>query len=290
MHSSQVAIVTDSTADIPENTKEQLKIEVVPAIVIMDGESYHDGLDISRSDFYKRLPNLASPASTGAPSPILFEKAYQKVFDRGAEEIVSIHLPAKLSSMIDVATQAAKKYGDRIQLFESGQLSLGTGFQVIEAAEAAQSGATMQDVLQVAKWARENVRLIALIDNLESLRRSGRINWVSAGVGNLLQVKLLVQITDGVVKRIGQVRTRAKAMQQLETIAKTWGPLSRLAIPHSSIPDVAQAYAEQLNTLSRIPAIIMDVTTAIGAHIGTGAIGIIGLLEKNQSDGFPRKT
>ena len=281
MHSSQVAIVTDSTSDIPENKKEQLMIEVVPAIVIMDGKSYRDGLDISRSDFYERLPNLKTPASTGAPSPLLFKNAYQKLLDSGAEEIVSIHLPDKLSGMINVAKQAAMEFGDRIHVIESGQLSLGTGFQVMEAAQAAQSGASVQEVLRIASWTRKNVRLIALVNNLTALKRSGRISWLSAGVGDFLQVKLLVEVADGVVNRIGQVRTRAKAMQQLESIAKAWGPLSRLAVPHSSIPEVAQAFAEQLNHLCRIPAIIMDVTTAIGAHIGTGAIGIIGLLEKD---------
>lgn len=281
MHSSQVAIVTDSTSDIPESKKEQLMIEVVPAIVIMDGKSYRDGLDISRSDFYERLPNLKTPASTGAPSPLLFKNAYQKLLDSGAEEIVSIHLPDKLSGMINVAKQAAMEFGDRIHVIESGQLSLGTGFQVMEAAQAAQSGASVQEVLRIASWTRENVRLIALVNNLTALKRSGRISWLSAGVGDFLQVKLLVEVADGVVNRIGQVRTRAKAMQQLESIANTWGHLSRLAVPHSSIPDVAQAYAEQLNHLCRTPAIIMDVTTAIGAHIGTGAIGIIGLLEKD---------
>ena len=281
MSASQVAIVTDSTSYIPEDIQEQLKIEVVPAIVIMDGKSYRDGLDISRADFYERLPNLKTPASTGAPSPHLFEKAYQKVLDRGATEIVSIHLPEKLSGMINVARQSAMKFGERIRVISSGQLSLGTGFQVMDAAQAAQSGASLQEILQVASLAKENVRLIALVNNLASLKRSGRISWLSAGVGDLLQLKLLVEIIDGVVNRIGQVRTRAKAMQQLESIANKWGPLSRLAVPHSSIPEVAHAYAEQLNHLCHTPAIVMDVTTAIGAHIGTGAIGIIGLLEKD---------
>lgn len=281
MRSSKVAIVTDSTSDIPKDKQDELEIEVVPAIVIMDGISYRDGLDISRSDFYERLPNLKTPPSTGAPSPLFFEEVYEKAFDSGAEEIVSIHLPETLSSMIDVSRQAAMKFGDKVHVISSGQLSLGTGFQVMEAAKAAHSGASIQEILQIASRAKENVRLIALVNNLAALKRSGRINWLSAGVGDLLQLKLLVEISDGVVSRIGQVRTRTKAMGQLELIAKEWGPLSRLAIPHSSIPEVAQAYAEKLNHLCQTPTIVMDVTTAIGAHIGTGAIGIIGLLEKD---------
>ena len=132
----KIAIVTDSTADIPLEEQDALNIVVVPAIVTLDGESYQDGMEISRAEFYQRLPTLSSPPTTGAPSMQIFENTYESLLQSGIEKILSIHLPPSLSGMLSVATQAAKSFGDRIRIFDSGQVSLGMGFQVIESATA----------------------------------------------------------------------------------------------------------------------------------------------------------
>jgi len=273
----KIAIVTDSTADVPLEDQEAFNIVVIPAVVTLDGESYNDGMDISRSEFYQRLPYLSTPATTGAPSMMSFENTYEKLLQSGIQRILSIHLPPSLSGMLSVATQAAKSFGERVKTFDSGQVSLGMGFQVIEAASAVLQGETFENVLAKAQHARENVRLIALIDTLEFLKRSGRINWLTAGLGNLLHVKIILELIDGVVNRLGQVRTRSKAILQLQGIAETWGKLERLAIPYSAHSEDAIAFAEKLKDLCIRPPIIIEVTTAIGAHIGPGALGVIGL-------------
>lgn len=274
---TSIAIVTDSTADIPEKEREIFEIEVVPAVLAMDGETYMDGRDLTRAEFYRRLPNLLKPPTTAAPSIKLFEDAYERLLSGGKERILSIHLPNSLSSMLDVATRAAQSFGERIKVFDSGQVSLGMGFQAIEAASAALKGASFDSVIEVAQRARENVRLIALIDTLEFLKRSGRIGWISAGLGNLLQIKIVLELINGMVNRLGQVRTRGKALAQLEQIAETWGLLERLAIAHSAAAEEAEIFAAKIRHLCKTPPMIIDVTTAIGAHIGPGAIGIIGL-------------
>jgi DegV family protein with EDD domain len=273
----KIAVVTDSTADIPLQEQDSLNIIVVPAVVSLDRESYQDGMEISRAEFYQRLPTLSSPPMTGAPSMQTFEDTYESLLQSGIDKILSIHLPLSLSGMLSVATQAAKSFGDRIRIFDSGQVSLGMGFQVIEAATASINQGTFESVLEAAQRARENVRLIALIDTLEFLKRSGRVNWLTAGIGNLLRVKIILELIDGVVNRLGQVRTRSKAIEQLQTIAEGWGRLDRLAIPYSASPEDAIAFADKLKALCSDPPIIIEVTTAIGAHIGPNALGVIGL-------------
>jgi DegV family protein with EDD domain len=272
------AIVTDSTADIPLQDQNALNIVVVPAVVTIDGESYKDGMEISRTEFYQRLPVLSSPPTTGAPSMQTFEDTYEEVLQSGIDKILSIHLPPSLSGMLSVATQAARSFGERVSLFDSGQVSLGMGFQVIEAASTIIHGGTFEAVLTAAQHARNNVRLIALIDTLEFLKRSGRVSWLTAGLGNLLRVKIILELINGVVNRLGQVRTRRKAIEQLKAIAESWGRLDRLAIPHSASPEEAAVFAEELKGLCSRPPVIIEVTTAIGAHIGPGALGVIGLI------------
>ncbi|OGO17921.1 MAG: hypothetical protein A2Z14_03030 [Chloroflexi bacterium RBG_16_48_8] len=273
----KIAIVTDSTADVPIEDQNTLNIVVIPAVVTLDGESYDDGMDISRSEFYNRLPKLSSPPTTGAPSMQAFENTYEALLQSGIEKILSIHLPPSLSGMLSVATQAAKSFGERVSTFDSGQVSLGMGFQVIEAASAVLQGGTFENVLAKAQRARENVRLIALIDTLEFLKRSGRVSWLTASLGNLLRVKIILELIDGVVNRLGQVRTRSKAIAQLQEIAESWGKLERLAIPYSANSEDAIAFADRLKKLCTRPPVIIEVTTAIGAHIGPGALGVIGL-------------
>jgi DegV family protein with EDD domain len=273
----KIAVVTDSTADVPLEEQKDLDIVVIPAVVTLDGESYQDGMEISRAEFYRRLPALSAPATTGAPSIQTFEDTYGALIQHGVEKILSIHLPTSLSSLIDVATQAAKSFGDRVTIFDSGQVSLGMGFQVIEAASAVMHGDPFDTVMEVVQHARDNVRLIALIDTLEFLKRSGRVSWLTAGLGNLLRVKIILELINGVVNRLGQVRTRGKGMDQLQGIAETWGKLDRLAVPHSASSEDAHAFATKLEGLCPLPPLILEVTTAIGAHIGPGAIGVIGL-------------
>jgi len=279
----KIAIVTDSTADIPIEEQQNLNIVVVPAVLTLDGESFRDGLDISRADFFQRLPTLSSPPTTGAPSVHAFESIYKELLGRGVEKILSIHLPDTLSGMLNVATQAAKKFGDRIRIFDSGQVSLGMGFQVIEAASAISREAPFETILETAKRARDNVRLIALIESLEYLKRSGRVSWLTASLGNLLRVKIILEIVDGVVNRIGQVRTRGKAISQLQTIAESWGKLDRIAVAHSASPEDANTFANTLRSLCARPPVVIDVTTVIGAHIGPGALGVIGLRQSAEN-------
>ncbi len=271
------AIVTDTTSDVPPEEAKALSIEVVPVLITLNGHSYVDGLELSRADFYRRLPMTKAPATTAAPSLHAFEAVYEKVLSKGAEKVLSIHPSEKLSSVVNIARQAATSFGDRVHVFDSLYVSLAAGFQVMQAAAAALAGETFETILEGVQRARERARVAAVIDTLEYIRRSGRVSWLRAGLGDLLRIKLLVRVADGAIQRIGQARTKPKALEQLRAIAETWGPLEKLAILHSSVPAEAAEFAERLRGLCTQAPLIVDVSTAIGTHAGPGCIGVAAL-------------
>ena len=170
--SRTIAVVTDSIADIPAEEAEALGITVVPALVTVEGQTYLDGEELPRDEFYRRMPSLSEPATTAAPSPLAFEKVYRRLFSSGIERILSIHVASNLSGMFNTVYQAAQAFGDRIHLFDSKQLSMGQGFQVMEAASAVLKGMSFESVLETTLFARSRINLIAMINTLEYLRRS----------------------------------------------------------------------------------------------------------------------
>ncbi|MEE9512492.1 MAG: DegV family protein [Anaerolineales bacterium] len=272
--SSSIAIVTDSTADIPVETAESLSISVIPSVLTLDGETYVDGHDISRAEFYQRMPDLRTPPTTAVPSTIVFEETYQRLFESGVERILSIHLSSKLSAMVNTAMQAARNFGDRVKVFDSSQLSLGTGFQAIEAARVVKEGFDFDQVMSTARQFRDKAYLIALIDRLEFMRRSGRVNWLRANIGDFLHIKQLVEVKGGLVNALERTRTYTKAFERLISIAFAWSNIRRLAVLHSGAPEKAKELTKRVADLCPNPLMIVDVTTVIGAHVGPGCVGL----------------
>jgi DegV family protein with EDD domain len=269
--------VTDSTADIPDHILQSLQIESVPALLVIEGNTYIDGVDMTRTEFYERMPSWKEPPTTASPSPIVFKQAYERLFVAGVDAILSIHVSSRLSGIVNVASQAAQDFGKRVKIFDSQQVSLGLGYQVIEAAKSALQGLNLEEILEHVTSIKEHVHLLALINTLEYLRRGGRVSWLQAGVGELLKIKLLVTLKDGLVESFGRARTFSRALDSLRDEARSWAPLNQLTVMHSGIRDRAEALAEELSPLSATEPMIVNVTTVIGAHVGPGSIGIAGL-------------
>ena len=268
-----IAIVTDSTADIPEDLVEKLKVHVVPAILMMGEQSFEDGKGFTRQEFYERLPDLNPLPTTGTPSAGTFESLYQKLFDQGVQEIISIHVASLLSSIYSTAHTAAQSFGERVQVIDGESLSMGFGWQVVAAAETATQNLSAEQIITAINKTRQNTRLFAMLDTLEYIHRSGRVGWARARIGSLLRIKPFIEVKDGQVFSLGQTRTRRKGIAHLRKLLQEQGDLGRLAILHTN----AEADAiEFLNNLDiEIPAnpLIVNVTTVIGTHVGPNGLG-----------------
>jgi DegV family protein with EDD domain len=274
-----ISLVTDSTSDLPAAVAEREGVTVVPALITLDGQSYQDGRELSRSEFYRRLPGLSQPATTAAPPPSAFEAAYEGLLGAGSGRVISVHLSRRLSAMHDIAVQAAKRFGERVHVVDSGQVSLGLGFQLLEAARAIRAGGTFASILQVLDRARDRSRTLAMIESMEYLRRSGRVDWLRSSLGQWLHVRLLLEVVDGFIRRVGQARTRGRAIDELLALAARWGAVERWGVMHSGVAVEAEALAARLPVDgSPEPSMIVDVTTVIGVHVGPSCLGLAGFL------------
>lgn len=268
----KIAIVTDSTSDLPPELAEHHHISVVPAILILNGQQYLDGESITREEYYDQLPGLTPPPTTAAPSSGMFDQLYKKLFAAGYEQICSIHAASKLSGIYTAARVAAEGFGDRIRVVDSGQISLGLGFQALEAARTAMGG-SLGAVLETIESVQRRLRVVAMLDTLDQLKRSGRVSWVRHGIGSLLRIKLFLEVKQGDVLRLGETRTRSKGTERLAEILAECGPLEQLAILHTNALTEAEQLAARFASLVPAPPMIRNVTTVIGTHVGVRGLG-----------------
>jgi len=271
----KLGIVTDSTCDIPKYLVDQYELEVVPSILILDGKEYADGAGISREDFYKRLPALQTYPTTAAPSIGDFHTPYDSLLARGCDHILSIHAAGQLTSIINSARQAAQNFPNRITIIDSSSLSLGLGFQVLAAAEAAELG--LQAALNAIESTRRRLKVYAALDTMENLKRSGRVPGVVAALGSILSIKPMVELTNGEVKAIGAVRTTKQANERMLKFLLEGGELERLAILHTGAEPRAKAFLNMLmqKASQSVPRdiLMVNVTTVIGTHVGPNGLG-----------------
>jgi DegV family protein with EDD domain len=269
----RIGIVTDSTSDLPSNLIEKHSLEVVPAVLVIGEQSFADGEGLSRREFYARLPTMRKPPTTASPSTGSFQVRYEKLLCQGADQILSIHAPMSLSGIYNAARLAAKAFGGRVKVLDSGQISLGLGFQVLAAAEAIGRGALLDEVLSLVGSVRQRIRVVAMLDTLEYVRRSGRVSWARAKLGDILSLKPLVELQHGLVKRIGNTRTRRQGIDRLCELIKELGALERLAILHTNAESAIRQLVECLQPVLSISPLIVNVTTVIGTHIGPNGLG-----------------
>jgi DegV family protein with EDD domain len=269
-----IAIVTDSTCDLPLNIIQDLGITVIPLFINIGDRGYLDGVDITRKDFYTNLPNYAAHPSTGTPGLDAFTATYHAQAAKGYTEILSIHISESLSATVDIARSAARETRQiPVTVRDSGQLSLGTGFQVEAAARMAAEGKPMEEILSAIDEIESRTFVAARLDTLEYLRRSGRMNGFMAGLGSLLQLKPILTMKDG-QPGSERVRTTVKAEARLVGLLEEQGPIERFALLHTHSPEEAEAFRVRLNHL--IPAgeiLSMDITPVLGVHLGPGAVG-----------------
>ncbi|MEN4041193.1 MAG: DegV family protein, partial [Anaerolineaceae bacterium] len=277
----KVAVVTDSTAYIPDEMMRGLPIYCLPLHLIWGEQMFLDNVDIHPQEFYERLQTAKVMPSTSQITPAAFEKLYAKLSEEGFE-ILSMHISGKLSGTLDSATQArAGLPGAKIELFDSESASMALGFQVLAVARAAVEGASMKECIEIATRARANSEVYFVVSTLEFLRRGGRIGGAQAFLGTALNLKPILFVQDGRVAALEKVRTMSKALDRLTDIVEqrigSRTPI-RLAALHANAKDEAVAFLERVRQRFDVSAvsdaIITDVSPVIGTHAGPGAVGM----------------
>ncbi len=277
-----IAIVTDSTCDLPEEAGQEAGIHVIPAYINIGQQTLRDGVDLAREAFYEMLPSLPTSPTTSAPSPADFVELYEPLL-RKASHIVSIHAASKLSGIYNAACLAAQEIvGKRIHVVDSGQVSMGLGWAALAAAKAVRDNMSLEGVLHTVHDTLERVRVYAIFDTLEYLRHSGRVSMVQLGLSTLLSIKPMLELRDGIITSLGRIRTWSRAVNELANRARSLAPVEQLAVMHSNAVECAQSFAGRIKDICPKPGntIITNVTTVIGSHVGPHALGVAVVIGK----------
>ncbi len=275
---SKVAIVTDSSAYIPQELIEKYQISIVPLVVIWGEETYSDGVDISPEEFYTRLANTDVMPSTSQPTIPLFKEVFQNLHEQGYE-ILAVLISDKLSGTISSATQARKLLPEAsIEIVDSESIAMALGFQVLAAARAAQNGALLAECKQIAENAQDRTGVIFVLDTLEFLHRGGRIGGAKRFLGTMLNMKPVLAIETGQVVSIDQVRTQKKALARLIDIVEERArghSKIHLATIHANNHKIAESILKEAQgRFNTVETAFSELSPAIGTHTGPGAVGL----------------
>jgi DegV family protein with EDD domain len=270
-----IGVVTDSTCDLPEELVAEHSISVVPLYINVGGESFLDGVDLSRQEFYERLPGWEPPPQTATPNPGMFRRIYERLADEGITEILSIHISLSLSATVNSARLAAREITSAaVTVFDGGQITLGTGLLVLAAAKAAAAGHSIGETVEMLKEKMLRTHVFAALDTLEFLQRSGRMNWAVSKLGNILRIKPLLKMHNGDAQ-IERIRTNTRAIARMIELVKDLGPLEELALIHTHAPEKLGMLYEKAKHLfpNQETVLCAEVTPVIGTHVGPGAVG-----------------
>jgi DegV family protein with EDD domain len=276
--SSHVAIVTDSTAYLPQEALTRHRITVVPLAVVIGDEALEEGTEVSAPAVARALQRR-KPVTTSRPSPEEFAAAYRAAAEAGATEIVSLHLSAEFSGTYDAALLAGADAPVPVRVVDTAMVAMALGFPVLSAAEAAEAGGSADEIVAAAEKRAADTSAYFYVDTLDYLRRGGRIGAAQALLGSALAVKPLLQLDEGRIQLLEKVRTASKALARLEEIVVERAgtrPVD-IAVHHLAAADRASALAERLRM--RVPGlntlVLSEVGAVIGAHTGPGLLGAV---------------
>jgi DegV family protein with EDD domain len=272
---SPVRIVVDSTADLPTDVIADLGISVVPCLLRFGDHSFREGVDISRAEFFARLATDPHFPHTAAPAPGVFEETYRQLASE-TDSIVSLHISPHYSGIFNAARLGAEAVADRVHVvpIDSGQISLGMGLMATLAAEAAWDGASLAEILALLDDLRARTHLLAIINDLDHLRRSGRVNQILARLGNLLNIKPILHVHQGQILLGERVRSWGRAQARLVQTVRSMAPLERVVLAHIQRLEVAEALGQALADVIPPRTSTLEAGITIGIHVGVGAAGV----------------
>ena len=266
------AVVTDSTADIPDEWRDRYGIEVVPLKVIFGSETFRDRVDMTDDEFFRRLAASTKLPTTSAPSPGEFAEVYGRLA-KDYESCVSIHLGAQLSATVEAARVGAQSVqGFTVNVIDSETVTMPIAFLCKVAAEC--------ETLEAARAAVEQripkCRVLALLDTLRYLEMGGRLSRAQAMIGTMLDLKPLLLVADREIKPVDRVRTRSRAIQRMVEYFRKELPVEHVAVMHAQAPDDAETIAANLRgELPGQELVVGKIGCVLGTHTGPKALGVV---------------
>lgn len=267
-----VAIVTDSTSDLPPALVADLGITVVPLYVHFGDEVFQDG-ELSQPEFFDRMNAAPQLPTTSTPSAGAFEEAFERALSV-ADRVVSLNISSALSGTVDAARAGAERFGDRVHVHDALNLSWGLGWQVVRAARSARAGETLADVVAVAERTRDRVRMIVGIDKLDNLAKGGRIGAVSVFMGGLLDYKVTFTVDpEGKYEPLARSRgAKAAIRDTLAWVKREMGDATKGAfcVMHAMSADRAETMRRSLEAAYDVTEMfVVETGVVLATHTGT---------------------
>ena len=281
----KIAIVTDSTAYLPEDLRKRLNIHVVPLAVTIDGQDYDEEVDITTSEFYDKVRGDGPLPKTSQPSVGQFAETFRELRQARADAIISIHLSSGISGTYAGAVQAGELAKELdVRAFDSEISCYMQGYYAIRAAERAQEGVAIDDIMAELAEMKQTMRAYFMVDDLSHLQRGGRLSSAQALIGGLLQVKPILHFVDKVIVPFEKIRTRKKAMKRIvDLLAEDAAEMPvEASIIHGNCPEEADEWLVELK--ERLPDVEFTISyfgPVIGTHLGERAMGLGWVKRKN---------
>jgi DegV family protein with EDD domain len=275
-----VAIITDTDASLPAEVAARHGIRQVPILIHFGQETLKTSEDIDDAGLFARVDREGKLPTTSAPSPGQFAEAYEAALTAGAEQIVCFCVSGAVSATHNAAVVAYDLFPGRdISVVDSRTLSMAQGFMVLAAAEAAEAGASVEEIIARAIDVRERTHLYAALSTLRYLAMSGRVGYLAAGMVSILNVKPVLTVRDGKLDLLERVRTQKKAWARIiEHTARALGnrPAERMAIVHIAVPEEARQFEAQVRASLNCPDEILmaELTPGLSVHGGAGMVGV----------------
>lgn len=275
---ARIRVITDSSCDLPPALAEQYGIDIVPLTVRFGAEEFVDRRDLTPSQFWSRVAASPILPETAAPSPGAFEEAYERALAEGYDGVVAITLSSGLSATYQAAELGAKSVAEAIpvRVVDSRSLTLALGMMCVSAAQAAEQGRTIDEVVDLVEDVKVRTRVYATLDTLENLKKGGRIGGAQAFLGSMLSIKPVIEISSatGKVEQESKQRTRSKSIRYLADKVRDAGKIEQLAVLHGDAPDLGDLLDQLAEFYPRDDIIVGDIGAVIGAHGGPRTIGV----------------
>ena len=271
-----IKVVADSACDLPPDVVKKFGISIVPLTIRFGEEEFVDGRDLTPTEFWSKLASSSKPPETAAPSPGAFQQAFDAAAEAGHDGVVCFNLSSAFSATYQSACTAAEAVADRfpVRVVDTRTVTLGEGMIALAAARMAEEGKGLDEVARASEQIALHTRTYGALDNLEALRRGGRIGGAKALLGSLLSVKPIIEVRDGVVEAESRQRTRARSLQYLVDKVHQHGEIENLAVLHGDAPDLDHFLEMLGNVFPREEVVVGSIGPVIGTHVGPGTMGV----------------